>query len=503
MAGVAYGAGVAVESDPSALKIANDLSDLDSASAARTNLELGTAAEEDVGTGAGNVVQLDGGAALPAIDGSALTGVTDAGAQVQDDDLDEIAALSNVAGDILYTDATPEWARLAKGSDDDVLTLASGLPSWAAPAAGGGAGWPEAVVDGGDFSTVTAAITAGHTRILVTTDTTEDADWTLDASHTEVWIAEGVTVAMGASQIIGGAGEDLTLRGGVIAFAQTAGSAPLCLFDSGARFVAEGVTFDNGSSGGSNPIIYTSPPAEQIYLRCRILCPGLNVCGVYVHGGFGLVADCELVIANGDGNAITATTKSDLHIRGLYVTGVGSGANTISCGFASQVIFDCSSGDDQFWVYNRAEGIHNIGAGTLDISIRANDASIEQFSARHLTTGSTYTGVHVRNGRLSGAATPNLGAAGEFSNIFVAGDFSVQGDGSRAIGVRSGGGFTVSSGDNISVLGCSAGDTTGTGGSDTISVSGGVTGASIVGCHTDVAISDSGTGTEFAANYVY
>jgi len=51
--------------------------------------------------------------------------------QPLDVDLTQIAALANVAGDILYTDATPEWNRLAKGTDGQVLTLASGLPSWA------------------------------------------------------------------------------------------------------------------------------------------------------------------------------------------------------------------------------------------------------------------------------------------------------------------------------------------------------------------------------------
>lgn len=44
---------------------------------------------------------------------------------------------SVVAGDIIFGNATPKWARLAKGSDGDVLTLASGLPSWAAPSAAG------------------------------------------------------------------------------------------------------------------------------------------------------------------------------------------------------------------------------------------------------------------------------------------------------------------------------------------------------------------------------
>jgi len=42
------------------------------------------------------------------------------------------------AGDVLFENATPELARLPKGSDADVLTLASGLPSWVAPSGGGG-----------------------------------------------------------------------------------------------------------------------------------------------------------------------------------------------------------------------------------------------------------------------------------------------------------------------------------------------------------------------------
>jgi hypothetical protein len=42
----------------------------------RTNLGLGTAATLDVGTSANNIVQLDGSGNLPAIDGSALTGVS-------------------------------------------------------------------------------------------------------------------------------------------------------------------------------------------------------------------------------------------------------------------------------------------------------------------------------------------------------------------------------------------------------------------------------------------
>jgi hypothetical protein len=55
------------------LLVANNLDDLDNAGTARTNLGLGTAATQNVGTAANNVVQLDGTPKLPAVNGSALT----------------------------------------------------------------------------------------------------------------------------------------------------------------------------------------------------------------------------------------------------------------------------------------------------------------------------------------------------------------------------------------------------------------------------------------------
>ena len=52
-----------------------DLLDSADAAGARSTLRLGTAATQNVGTSASNVVQLDGSSRLPAVDGSQLTNV--------------------------------------------------------------------------------------------------------------------------------------------------------------------------------------------------------------------------------------------------------------------------------------------------------------------------------------------------------------------------------------------------------------------------------------------
>lgn len=44
-----------------------------------------------------------------------------------------------IAGDVIYGNNTPKWARRAKENDGDVLTLAAGLPTWQ-PGGGGGGG---------------------------------------------------------------------------------------------------------------------------------------------------------------------------------------------------------------------------------------------------------------------------------------------------------------------------------------------------------------------------
>src|SRR3990167_715880 len=68
-----------------------------------------------------------------------------------------------VAGDIIYGNATPKWARLPKGTAAQVLTMNAGAtaPEWATPAAGGGAVATDVIWDAkGDLAVGTGADTA-------------------------------------------------------------------------------------------------------------------------------------------------------------------------------------------------------------------------------------------------------------------------------------------------------------------------------------------------------
>ena len=87
------------------------------ASAGRTTLGLGTAATQDVGTTANDVVQLDGAAKLPAIDGSQLTNLPSSGiSDVVDDTTPQLGGNLDVnTNNITFGDsATP-------GTDDTLI----------------------------------------------------------------------------------------------------------------------------------------------------------------------------------------------------------------------------------------------------------------------------------------------------------------------------------------------------------------------------------------------
>ena len=101
---------------------------------------LGTASAEDVGTSANNVVQLNGSAQLPAVDGSLLTNISASVAAL--DDIGDVSAASPNNGDVIaYNSTSGDWEATAQSggggsapsvtvsspSTDQTLTSPSGI----------------------------------------------------------------------------------------------------------------------------------------------------------------------------------------------------------------------------------------------------------------------------------------------------------------------------------------------------------------------------------------
>jgi hypothetical protein len=89
------------------------LDDADAA-AQRTTLGLGTAATEDVGTGANNVVQLDGSSRLPAVDGSQLTNLPSGASDLNG--LSDVTISTPAGGNLLENNGSGQFVNVAKST---------------------------------------------------------------------------------------------------------------------------------------------------------------------------------------------------------------------------------------------------------------------------------------------------------------------------------------------------------------------------------------------------
>lgn len=78
----------------------------------------------------GQGLEVSGGNLVSKLDGASLA-KSAAGLKVADDGVGLAQLEAATAGDLLYWEGAGDPARLAKGSDGEILKLASGLPSWA------------------------------------------------------------------------------------------------------------------------------------------------------------------------------------------------------------------------------------------------------------------------------------------------------------------------------------------------------------------------------------
>jgi hypothetical protein len=84
------------------------------ATAQRTTLGLGSAATEDVGTGANNVVQLDGSSRLPAVDGSQLTNLPSGASDLNG--LSDVTISTPAGGNLLENNGSGQFVNVAKST---------------------------------------------------------------------------------------------------------------------------------------------------------------------------------------------------------------------------------------------------------------------------------------------------------------------------------------------------------------------------------------------------
>jgi len=392
--------------------------------------------------------------------------------------------------------------------------------------AGGGASKYDASVGstGADYTDIQAAITGvGGTdiKLLLITDVTEDSDIAIPSGANLFIDLSNYTLTMGANQFTytGAANVSITGNGvdsgAELDYTLTVSGEQLFENSSYSTSVVEisNIVVDNNSTGGNN---WISDSIERI-MNIRIECANLDLANIratednsfydnihFVGGGTG----CKRVFSSSNNKAIVA---SNFTFSGTFVASASGGIVDLGDGTtATNWCFSHDTAAGLLQIDNAImSNISVTGSQNLDIKVDGN-ANRLNFNNLYLLGGYLDLDSSIFNGNFSNIYSTGLLDMSNSSidrNAFTNCEFGnalvVAGDGNKFTNCKFTGGATINSGaDDNGFSNCQFGADDGAG-SNTITVNSGSNRTRIVGCMTDAAISDSGTGTVTSANTVY
>lgn len=238
----------------------------------RSNLGLGTAAPLNVGTGANNVVQLDGSSKLPAVDGSQLTNIVFTGA-VQYNIVQSLTAAQTLQARVnIGAAASPASRTRTVLTGSGTYNVPTNCKALIVRMVGGGAGGggtgtsPGAATAGGNTTFGSAFLTANggaaSSGAVGIGGTATGGDINIrGGSGGGISTLANVSGGQGGSSAFGGEGAGGSQTGAGTAAATNSGSGG----GSGGQGASGGAANGGGGAGGYCEKLITSPAASYVY----------------------------------------------------------------------------------------------------------------------------------------------------------------------------------------------------------------------------------------------
>lgn len=402
----------------------------------------------------------------------------------------------------------------------------------------GGAGSFDATVGPDEtYTTIKDAIDAGNSRLLIKGSTTETANINIVAAtmpNVYIYIEPGVIVDMGAfrftdtgSTISFVVESDSLGSLGYILYAHTVSGQELFDLDSNCYLGLSNLFIENNSTAGNCTVSTCIEIIENVIIDL----PDQSQCGfegspgsIYsnlelIGGGnscdFGLVAfDASINNLYVSGTWVStsftsSSTNSALDLSSVNINGIvfSHATNPIKVIFSDSNVVNVRSESTVATHLIFPQRICNVYATSGAINVMCADASL--FFGGNVAAGTVDTNSAdncVIDGVISTGLldlTDTASHNNKISNSRFSSALTVAGDRNSFVNTQILGGVSVSSGaDNNGFMNCQAGADAG-GGALTITIVAGSNNTRVVGCMTDAAISDSGTGTVLSANVVY